>query len=248
VSYAAVVVIVYFEQSAILFPAPQQRSELPKINRLIEINVRTADQETLPGWVLPAQGLKPTVLFFHGNGDQINTFAFLAEQFAAKGFGFAAIEYRGYPGSTGTTSEAGILTDGLAAFDWLKQQCQCEIVLMAHSLGTGFAVHVAAERDARAVALFSPYSSIADVASDHFWYLPVKWLIKYPIHSDNRITKVTEPILMVHGNADTTIPIQFGKKLFNLANEPKQFIELNSVGHNNVLEGNVENVLNLLSQ
>ncbi len=249
ITYVGILAILYFRQDAMLFPSPAERSSPPQISGLTEVTITTPDQETLPGFYLPAQGGKPTILFFHGNGDQINTFAFLAEQFAAQGYGFAAIEYRGYPGATGTISENGIMTDGLAAFDWLKSKCQCDIVLMAHSLGTGVAVHVAAERDARAVALFAPYSSIEDIAADRFWYLPVKYLIKNPIHSDERIAKITEPILMVHGTADTVIPIEFGKKLFGLANKPKQFVALENVGHNEVLsQDSVEKVLGLIAK
>jgi uncharacterized protein len=247
ITYAGILAILYFQQDAMLFPRPLERSALPKIAGLTETTLVTPDGETLPALYLPAQGDNPTILFFHGNGDQINTFAFLAEQFAARGFGFASVEYRGYPGATGTVSETGIMTDGLAAFDWLKSKCQCDIVLMAHSLGTGVAVQVAADREVRAIALFAPYSAIVDIAADRFWFLPIRFLIKNPINSDKRIGKVTEPIVMVHGEADAVIPIQFGKRLFALANEPKQFIILENIGHNEVLEGSVERMLTYLA-
>jgi uncharacterized protein len=234
-SYIGILIGLYFSQDSMLFPAPTELSPVPEITGLVKAKIVTRDNETLSGWYVAPKANDPTVLFFHGNGGQINDYGFLAEQFAADGFGFAAIEYRGYPGSTGKVSEAGLMTDGLAAFDWVKQQCNCEITVMAHSLGTGIAVNVAAEREVQAVALFAPYSSIVDIAAARYWFLPVKYLIKNPFHSDQQIGKVIEPVLMVHGRADRDIPIQFGQKLFDLANQPKEFIALDSVGHNEVL-------------
>ena len=249
IAYIVMLALLCFQQDAMLFPTATERTALPQITGLTQTTVITPDKETLPALYIAPKGTNPTVLFFHGNGDQINAFAFLAEEFAAHGLGFAAVEYRGYHGATGTVSENGIMTDGLAAFDWVKQQCKCEIALMAHSLGTGIAVHVAAEREARAMALFAPYSSIVDVASDRFWYLPVRWLVRNPIRSDLRIGKVTEPILTVHGKDDSVIPIRFGIRLFKLANEPKQFLALDRVGHNEVLsQASVQKALSLLKR
>jgi uncharacterized protein len=237
-SYVGILAVLYFQQDAMLFPAPEKLSPTPQVAGLLETTITMSDGEVLPGWYVAPKTGYPTVLFFHGNGGQINDYGFLADGFLADGFGFAAVEYRGYPGATGKVSENGLMSDGLAAFDWVKQKCKCEVVVMAHSLGTGVAVNVAAEREVQAVALFAPYSSIADVAAERFWFLPVRFLIQNPIHSDLRISKVTEPVLMVHGKADKDIPIQFGQKLFDLANQPKEFIAMDNVGHNDVLTAN----------
>ena len=64
----------------------------------------------------PADGF----LFFPGNGDNIVGYGFLADMLSARGYGLLAVSYRGYPGSTGSPTEAGLLADGLAAFDWLS--------------------------------------------------------------------------------------------------------------------------------
>ena len=100
----------------------------------------------------------PTVLFFPGNGDNIADYGFLGDLLSARGSGLLAVSYRGYPGSTGSPTEAGLLTDGLAAFDWLSTQDRSSpIVILGRSLGTGVAVNTAAERDAVAVVLISAY-------------------------------------------------------------------------------------------
>lgn len=237
----------YWRQDAMLFPRPHEQPTLQTVAGLITTSVKTSDGETLPALYLEAKAGNPTILFFHGNGDQINTSSYLAELFAARGLGFAAVEYRGYPGATGTTSEDGIMADGLNAFDWVKSKCRCEIILMGHSLGTGVAVHVAAQREAQSVLLFAPYSSIADVAANRYWFFPVRALITNPIHSDERISQVTEPTVMIHGKEDLTTPIRFGQRLFMLANQPKQFLGLDAVSHNDVMsKENVQNLLELL--
>ena len=82
--------------------------------------------------------------------------------------------------------------------------------------------------------LEAPYTSIADVAASLFWFAPVRWLIRDPFRSDQRIARVTAPLLIMHGARDPTIPIGFGERLFALAHEPKQFVRFPEGGHNDL--------------
>ena len=115
------------------------------------------------------------------------------------GIGLLAISYRGYPGSTGSPSEYGLLTDGLAAFDWLSAQGSGGIVLLGQSLGSGVAVNTAAQRPATGVILVSAYLSVLSVAQAQYPFLPVAPLIKDPFRSDLRIAGVGQPKLFIHG-------------------------------------------------
>jgi fermentation-respiration switch protein FrsA (DUF1100 family) len=143
-----------------------------------------------------------------------------------------ALSYRGYAGSSGAPSEDGLLRDAAIAYSFATERYQAQrIVPWGFSLGTGVAVAIASEHPVGKLILEAPYTSIADVAAAHFRFVPVRLLIRDPFHSDDRIARVTVPLLIVHGAQDQTIPIAFGEKLFALAREPKQFVRIAGGGH-----------------
>lgn len=232
VAYAALVAFMYVSQRALLYPgqafAPPSGPEWGEA-----VAIATPDGETLHGLHARADPGRPSVLFFLGNADRVGNYGFLARAFAARGIGLLAISYRGYPGSTGTPSETGLLTDGLAAFDWLAAQGDGGIVLLGQSLGSGVAVNTAVERPATAVVLISAYLSVQSLAQAHYPFLPVALLIKDPFRSDLRITRVRQPKLFIHGRRDDVIPQSSGEALFRLAPEPKRML-VHEAGHNDI--------------
>jgi hypothetical protein len=100
------------------------------------------------------------------------------------------------------------------------------IVILGASLGTGVATAIAATREAAALVLEAPYLSALDVASAHYPFFPVHWLMLDRFRSDLAIGHVHVPVLMVHGEEDDVIPISSAKRLFELANEPKTFVSV----------------------
>jgi hypothetical protein len=203
---------------------------LPNAERL---HLKTADGETLLAWfVAPAPG-RPLILYFHGNAGGLDLRALRFAAFAAAGDGVLATEYRGYGGSTGSPSEAGLLNDGEAAWEEAARRgfAANRIVVMGESLGTGVAVALAARHDPGALVLDSPYSSTVDVAASLFPMFPVRALMRDTFRSDLRIAKARAPLLIVHGARDMTIPIRFARRLFELAPQPKEFFEVPGAGH-----------------
>ncbi len=197
------------------------------------LHLRTDDGETLLAWLIaPAPG-RPLILYFHGNANGIGDRGMRFRELTASGAGLLAVEYRGYPGSTGRPSEDGLLRDGEATYAKALALGipAARVVAMGESLGTGVAVDLAAHHPVGALVLDSPYSSTVDVAAARFWMFPVRWLMRDQFRSDEKIGKVAAPVLMVHGAADTVIPIRFGEKLFALANQPKEFIRVEGEGH-----------------
>ncbi|WP_274629531.1 alpha/beta hydrolase [Arvimicrobium flavum] len=199
------------------------------------VSIATSDGETLAALYQSPANAKATFLYLHGNGDDIAAYGFLADALGARGYGMLAVAFRGYPGSTGSPTEAGLLEDGVAAFDWLKTTHPgTPVAILGRSLGSGVGVHVAAERDVFAMVLVSPYASILAAAGSHYPYLPVAPLIKDSFRSDLWIGQVSAPKLFLHGELDDVIPASSGRALFDLASEPKKFVLMSGRGHNDV--------------
>ena len=235
-SYGALVLAMYSLQESLLFQVSNDytKPEALGLNNVTEVKLTTPDSMVLVSWYTKAAKGKPTILFFHGKGGSISGRPKRFAYYTSKGYGAFFLEYRGYGASTGKPSEAGFIMDADAAYDWLINNgvAPKDIVLAGESLGTGIATITASRHVVAALSLQAPYSSIVDVAAARYWWLPVRLLIKDPFDSASAITKVHVPVLIQHGVADQTIPIQFGKKLFAAANEPKEFVIVPGAGHN----------------
>jgi fermentation-respiration switch protein FrsA (DUF1100 family) len=184
----------------------------------------------------PAEPENPIVLYFHGNGGNLSGRAERYRQIIDSGLGLYAPTYRGYPGAGGAPSEAALIADALEHFD-RAQAAAGDVVLHGESLGTGIAVAVAAERPARALILEAPFTGAVDVAAAAYPWLPVSLLMKDPFISRDRIGDVEEPLLVVHGTADRTIPFNQGRALYDMANQPKELRVHEGAGHTQLWTG-----------
>jgi fermentation-respiration switch protein FrsA (DUF1100 family) len=128
-----------------------------------------------------------------------------------------------------------LLWDAAAAYAFTAARYSADrIVLWGFSLGSGVAVALAAEQPVGRLILEAPYTSIVDLAASLLRVMPVRWLLRDQFHSDERIARVTAPLLIMHGGRDSTISIGFGEQLFALAREPKQFVRFPEGGHNDL--------------
>jgi uncharacterized protein len=238
IGYLGGLVALYFTQRSFLFPMPQTVRTAPEAAGFPEAEehvLTTADDEKVIVWHVPARPGHPVVLYFHGNGDYLAGFFGRFRDLIADGTGIVALSYRGYAGSSGQPSEAGLLQDAAAAYAFTAARYDADrIVVWGFSLGTGVAVALTAEHPVGKLILEAPYTSIADVAAAIFWFVPVRWLIRDPFRSDARIGRVTAPLLIMHGGRDPVIPVGFGERLFALAHQPKQFVRFPEGGHDNL--------------
>lgn len=234
-AYLALVAALFIMQRSLLYRPNASdmeavRASLPGVERL---TLTSADGETLVAWHRPAREGQPLFIYLHGNGANLTARNRRLMEMAAQGWGLLGVSYRGYGGSTGSPTEDGLIADAEAGYAKARELGipPERIFLFGESLGTGVAIALAAKREVRGVALEAPYSSIADVASSIYWYVPVRYLLRDQYRSDERVINVRAPLFMMHGEADRVVPIRFGEKLFAAANEPKEFLRLSGVGH-----------------
>ena len=234
--YAGLVGVLYVAQRSLLFPGAAMGTGMPPALPAWgeSVLIETPDGETLHALHEPAQPGHATLLFFPGNADSIDHYGFLADMFSRQGVGLLALSYRGYGGSTGRPSEAGLLADGRAAFDWLSATGQDRVVVLGQSLGSAVAVEIAAERPVLGTILVSGFDSVLALARSFYPFLPVGPLIRDSFRSDLRVAGASNPKLFIHGDRDDVVPIRFGRALFDLAPEPKSFRIYAGYGHNDL--------------
>ena len=205
---------------------------------LRELAVQTQDGVQLKGWYAEATSKPYTIVFFHGNADSLATAAPIADPYIAAGYGFLLAEYRGYSGLPGSPTEAGLYDDARAYLKELNARGvpDSRIVLFGHSLGTGVAVQMATEQPVAGAMLLAPYLSIPKVAQVHFPFVPAALLARDRFASEKKIGAVHVPLLVVNGTQDEVIPPSQGIKLFELANQPKEFHSLEGLGHNDAFD------------
>lgn len=230
--YVALVGALYLFQRSFVFQ-PHGTHNPPAELGLDAVNVvthTTADGTELYGWHAgPAPG-RPSVLYFHGNAGNISMRVESFRKILDSGLGLLAMSYRGYAGSGGKPTEDALLSDGLELFDWLSER-GAPIVLYGESLGSGVAIYVASEREAAAVVLEAPYTAAVDIARATYPWVPVGLLMHDQFLSRERIGRVAEPVLILHGADDAIVPVDHGRRMFELASEPKRLEVMEGVGH-----------------
>jgi hypothetical protein len=238
VGYLCGLVALFLLQRTFVFPIPPVGRSSPQaagFPQAEEHILSTSDGEQVIVWYVPARPGHAIVLFFHGNGDFLAGRVDRFRGITADGTGLVALSYRGYAGSTGAPSEEGLLKDAAAAYAFTAARYKADrIVVWGFSLGTGVAVAVAADHPVGKLILEAPYTSIADIAGAKFRFVPVRWLLRDPFRSDERIGRVNAPLLIMHGEKDPVISVRFGERLFALAHQPKQFVRFPDGGHENL--------------
>ena len=225
--YLGMATILYFAQRSLMY-FPETVHTTPAAAGLPEaeeVTLSTSDGERIIAWHVAPRDNKPVVIYVHGNGGALRYRAERFRRLVHNGIGLVAVEYRGYGGSSGRPSEAGLIADGEAAYAFAAARYPAQqIVLWGESLGSGVAVTLAAEKPVGRVILEAPFTSAAAVASLHYWYLPVRLLMKDQFRSDERVGKITAPVLILHGVHDRIVPFAMGERMFALTTAPKHIV------------------------
>jgi pimeloyl-ACP methyl ester carboxylesterase len=188
------------------------------------------DGRRLHGWWIPADKARVAVLFCHGNTGNIGTHVDTLQVLHEMGAHVLAFDYRGYGQSKGVPSERGIRKDARAAYEMVRARFQDAdtppVVVYGRSLGGAIAMHLASERPVLGVVVESAFSSILDMAAHLYPWAPYRWFGRYRFDTARAGAKVTAPKLIAHSGDDELIPLALGRRIYDMAADPKQFHEL----------------------
>jgi fermentation-respiration switch protein FrsA (DUF1100 family) len=217
--------LIYFPSPG---PVPSAATVLPYGR---DVTFETDDGIRLGAWYFPAG--RTAVLVFNGNAGDRSMRAELAAALNRLGHSVLLFDYRGYGGNPGRPSEDGLAADARAARAWLDAQPDVDrIVYFGESLGAAVAIGLAVQRPPAALVLRSPFTSLPDVGAVHYPWLPVRRLLfdRYP--SIDRIKSVRAPLLVIAGDRDDIVPAALSERLYVAAAEPKRYVLVPGVGHN----------------
>ena len=225
VIYFSILVILYFYQRNLLYHPNENNYSGDKISVDIKkVKILTSDNIELLGWY-HEKNLKDykTLIFFHGNAGSLENRIHKLNHFKEMKINFLIIAWRGFSGNDGKPTEQGLYLDGSSAIDWLKKKGIDEksLILYGESLGTGVATHLAQKKSYAGVILETPFTSMIDAAKTFYPYIPVNLLLKDKFENYKKIKNINSPILVMHGEVDQIVPFSMGKKIYEIANEPK---------------------------
>ena len=189
-----------------------------------KVKIKTSDNINLLGW-FHKKNLKQfkTIIYFHGNAGKLENRIHKLNHFKNMNVNFLIISWRGFSGNDGKPSEDGLYDDGNSAIEWLKNigLAEEDIIIYGESLGTGIAVEIAQNKNFAGLILETPFTSMTEAAKNFYPYIPVNLLLKDKYKNNQKIKNINIPVLIMHGKADQIVPFWMGKKIFELANQPK---------------------------
>lgn len=226
--YGIITIFIYFVSDFAIFPTPKPSYTDAEINA---IKLSTPDGKKISAVFLPNDRAQFTVLFSHGNAEDLGDLLPFLETYRNQGFAIFAYDYHGYGRSEGRPSESNTYSDITTAFNYLTQTLHIpenKIILHGRSLGTGPTVDIATRESVAGVILESPMLTAFQILT----VVPLFPTDKY--RNNQKIKKVHAPLLIIHGTKDEVIPYWHGKRLYELANPPKSFFSVEGAGHNNI--------------
>ncbi len=244
--YLAILVVLWSMQERISFPAP--KAPLPDPVQTLglgeKVELRMRDGTPLVGWYLPplaAASSRPKfagLLWFYGNGENIAAIWPIIRDFRPPHAGVLVVDYPGYGGSGGRTTEGGLYEAADLAYEFLVQRPDVDrhrIYVYGRSLGSAPASHLAATHEVAGMILESPFTSARAMAARHYKIFP-RSLVRLQLDNLDRAKQIHCPTLVFHGNADMLVPIEMGKEVAAAVGGPVEFVIIEGSGHNDTYD------------
>lgn len=209
-----------------------------------EVRLAAEDGVELHGWFVPGPG-PATLIWFHGNagniGHRVEPLKLLREGLGTSIFLF---DYRGYGRSAGSPSEAGLYRDAAAALEYVRGRPDVDgqrIVYYGQSLGAAVAAHLATQHPPCGLILEAAFPSVPYMARQAYWFLPVWPFLDSQYNTEEKLRAVRAPVLVLHGEHDSIVPVEASRRIFEAAAGPKRYHVVRGADHNDMfLTGGAE--------
>ena len=237
VAYGLLCAGAYVFQSRLLYlPSGPPRTTPAEVGLEFEaVELVAADGTRLSAWWIPAREPWAGALVAHGNAGNISNRLHIARAWKAMGVSTLLFDYRGYGASDGSPSEAGLYADATAAYGELVRRLGLaglgpeRAIAHGESLGGAVVVELALREPLGAVVIESAWSSLPELASRLYPFLPVRLLLRERFDTLERVAKLDVPLLVLHGRGDEIVPFEHGVDIARAGSA--ELLEL-SGGHN----------------
>jgi fermentation-respiration switch protein FrsA (DUF1100 family) len=237
-AYAGGIVWLVSQETRMVFEAGRALGDLRPAAPFEEVAIDRTEGPRQRVWILRTagdSGARPWLLYLHGNASNVATRLNIlhCERLRALGLNVIAPEYRGFGGMPGVPTEAGLNRDARSAYDYLRGPLHADprrLIIYGWSLGSAVAVDLTSQVDEAAVILEGAPASLVAIGARRYPYFPIRLLIRNPFESIRKIGRIGAPVLFLHSPEDAIIPFEEGRRLFDAAPSPKQFVEV-SGGH-----------------
>jgi uncharacterized protein len=200
------------------------------------VSFPTADGLTLNAWFVSRTDRPDfTLIVFNGNAGNRAFRAPLADALVRANLAVLLFDYRGFGGNPGSPTEAGLKHDARAARAYVISRGDVDphrLVYFGESLGSAVAADLAVDHPPAALILRSPFTSLTDVGSHHYAFLPVRWLLRDRYDTIERIARVNTALLIIGGDRDRIVPIEQTRRLYEAARHPKSLLVVGGADHN----------------
>lgn len=206
-AYVCICLFLYLQQrSLIYYPHPQVSSRYGDAFWLEN------GGHKLKIWRIRNEGHR-ALIYFGGNAEDVSHNLPEFQQLFPD-YSLYLMNYRGYGGSSGSPSEAALVSDSLVLYDHVAAE-HTDIVVMGRSLGTAVALNLAAVRPVAGAILVTPYSSMTALAKHYYPLLPVNPLLQDRFEAIKHAPAIEVPVLALLAEHDEVIPAKISNDLVN---------------------------------
>lgn len=233
ICYFVFLAFMYFYQNHIIYPnlsgssdIKSARSILPKIKPFY---LKITDTSYTKVYYAKDKNHKKTVLFFHGNADNLNTTLSYAKKYYNNGYNIFLCSYPGYEDTPGKTTANLIYKSADKCVKYLTKKQgikEQNIIVHGHSLGGHTAIYASQNKNFNSIILLAPLGSAEDIGRKNFWFLPVSLLLKDKLISYPFLKNIHAPVIFIHNKFDKVVPYEQTVKMYNLIDNKKKLITL----------------------